>query len=224
MAMHMSDVDQTKALLRALSWFTPALPTGAFAYSSGLEAAFAEGILDGEDEVCCWIRAGLVEGAAWNDAVLCAAAWRGDEPAEALSDFAAALAPGAERCAETLDLGDAFAKAVSAWLPALRDRLGPRPTLPVAAGCAAREGGLPLKSTLLALLHAYASNQVQAALRLGRLGQDSGLRILAVLEADIEWKAAHAERSTLDDLGAATLNADLLSLHHEQLETRIFRS
>ena len=65
---------------------------------------------------------------------------------------------------------------------------------------------------------------VQAAIRLSVLGQSGALAILAALEPTIVSLAAHASRSTLDDLGACTLSAEIASLRHETQYSRLFRS
>ena len=213
-----------RALVRILSWFTPALPTGAFAYSGGLESAFAEGLIETVDDLGAWIGYSMHNGTAWNDAVICAAAWRSDGDLQGLCDLARALSAGKERHDETVTLGDAFVDAVSPWTPKLRGEVGRECPLPVAVGRAAHDAGLPLAHCLNALLQNYVSNQIQAALRMGRFGQAQGTQILAALESDIGEVAARALNASLDDIGGSTLMSDLLSLSHEQLEPRIFRS
>jgi len=65
---------------------------------------------------------------------------------------------------------------------------------------------------------------VQAAQRLMPLGQTEAQRILASLTpicADIGAKAVTA---SLDDIGSASIAADIASMRHAQMEPRIFRS
>jgi urease accessory protein len=47
---------------------------------------------------------------------------------------------------------------------------------------------------------------------------------LAKLEPLIAEMAAKAAQSTLDDLGANTIQADIASMRHETLTSRIFRT
>ena len=213
---------ENQSLLRLMTWLTPSFPTGAFAYSTGLESAYAEDWVESKDTFAAWVRALLVEGGGWNDAVLCSLTHRAAEPASELAALAAALAPCRERYVETVEQGDAFVKAARPWM---RDVSLPNPCpLPVAVGVTAARSGVPLEWTLNAFLHAIAANQTQAAMRLGRIGQDDGLEILAALEPDIQRTAHAAARAFLDDLGGAALMPDMLSVHHETLEPRIFRS
>ena len=43
------------ALLSLVQWLSPAFPTGAFAYSHGLEQAIAAGEVRGEDGLAEWL-------------------------------------------------------------------------------------------------------------------------------------------------------------------------
>jgi urease accessory protein len=83
---------------------------------------------------------------------------------------------------------------------------------------------LSLPETLTAYLHAFASNLIQAAVRLVPLGQRDGVAALAVLEPVILRVTSLAARSSLDDLGSATFFSDLLSMQHETQYSRVFRS
>ena len=65
---------------------------------------------------------------------------------------------------------------------------------------------------------------VQAAQRLGRIGQRDGVRLLARLEPAVLACAGDAARSTLGDLATATVSVEIAAMRHETLATRIFRS
>src|SRR5690606_37964465 len=95
---------------------------------------------------------------------------------------------------------------------------------PVAVGLAAARAGLDLSQVLVAYLHAFASNLVQAALRLLPLGQSDGVATLAALEPVILAQAARASASTLDDLGSCTILSDIVAMKHETQYSRLFRS
>ncbi|WP_104070493.1 urease accessory protein UreF [Albidovulum inexpectatum] len=209
-------------LLRLARWLGPGFPTGAFAWSHGLETDIAAGRVSDGPGFARWLRAIITKGAGRNDAILLACAWRAQDAAtlDELADLATALAPGSERHAETRAQGAAFAatlvNAGELDLPAL--------PLPIAVGSAARAAGLPLHETLLLHLQNFAMNLVTIAVRHIPLGQSEGQAILADLAPLIIEIADEAARSGLDDLGGCTLGADLASLEHENLPTRIFRS
>lgn len=222
------------ALSRALVWFSPTFPTGAFGFSHGLEWAVEAGDVLDRASLAEWLGSILRHGGGWSDSVLLAAAFRasreGDEAAlTAVAELAAALQPSRERLVETNVQGGAFLKAVEAGWPneaagPLR-RLGDRPiALPVAAGAAAAGAGLALDTTLAAFLTGLATNLVSAAIRLAPIGQSDGLRVLAALEPVIVAVAKAAEASTLSDVGTIAMRSDIASMRHETQTTRLFRS
>lgn len=216
-----------QALLRLMTWLSPAFPVGAFAYSGGLEAAVREGHVATADDLETWIAALMRHGALWNDAVLLAEAWRAFDDADRLSsaiELATALAGSHERHLEITAQGEAFVEAATAWDHPVLGALAGETPYAVAVGAVAAANGIALDRTLAAYLHALASQLVSAAIRLGVLGQRQGVRTLAILEAAILETATRAARSTLDDLGGASVIADIMSLRHEVQQVRLFRS
>ena len=223
----MSGNPDTQALLRLMAWLSPAFPIGGFAYSGGLERAVHDRLVRHAADLGDWLETLLSNGTLWNDAVLFCEAWRGHEEEAALADVAElglALAGSAERHAETLALGQAFAKAASAWPAAIFRRLPANAPFPVAVGAVAGAHGVAAEPALAAYLHAAISQSVSAAIRLGVCGQADGVAALARLEAKIAAVAEKAIGSTLDDLGSATVQADIASLRHETQRSRLFRS
>ena len=77
---------------------------------------------------------------------------------------------------------------------------------------------------MLAFLQAVTANLISAGLRLVPLGQSDGQRTRAALEGVIAAPARRALAASLDDIGSATVRADLASLRHETQYTRLFRS
>lgn len=220
-------MSDTVNLVRLLTWLSPTFPVGGFNYSHGLEQAVAGEMVTDAAGLLDWIGLLLSEGSAWNDAVLLAEAWRVAASAGDLapvSELAEALAGSAERHLETMNQGDAFLKASGAWLLPVHQSLDGGAAWPVAVGAVSGASGIPLEPTLAAFLHAFAANQVQAALRLMSLGQAAGVAVIAAIEPDIALVAARAARSTLDELGSAALNAEIAAMNHETLNSRIFRT
>lgn len=205
-------------LARLMAWLSPVFPTGGFAYSAGLEQAVADELVHDENTLHVWLETLLMHGSFWNEAVLIAAAHRGDT---GVAELATALASSAERHRETLDQGAAFLDAASAWQTYAVSRETP---LPVALGAVCKQAGIPLADTLIATLQTLVSNQLQAAIRLSLIGQTGAARLLAALEPKILATAAKAETSTMDDLGGSAFLADIMSARHETLEPRIFLS
>lgn len=215
-----------RALLRLLSWLSPAFPIGGFAYSAGLEQAVVDGMVTNATTLRDWLKVVLSNGAQWNDAVLFAASWHADSDKSALKDLcdmAEALAGSAERHKEMLDQGQAFLSACRHWVD-LGVVLPKRPALAVAIGVACRNSDIGIEEGLTAYLHAFVSNQLQAAIRLSVMGQVGAARLLAELEPDILSVARRASTATLEDLGGATVSAEIASMNHETLQPRLFLS
>jgi urease accessory protein len=200
-------------------WFSPAYPVGAYSYSHGLEWAIEARDVRGLDDLRGWMRDLLLHGAGRTDAILLAAAWRAEDPAE-VADLAAALAPSLERRLETMAQGAAFARTTAAaWgVP-----VAPA-AYPVAVGAAARALGLPLRPTLSHYVQAFAANVVSAGVRLIPLGQTDGQRLTAELVPLAAQVAAEADAADPDDLGGSAFRADLAAMRHETQYTRLYRS
>ncbi|WP_262332335.1 urease accessory protein UreF [Bosea sp. BH3] len=214
-------------LARLMTWLSPAFPVGAFAYSHGLERAIHDGLIADRLALVAWLHALLEHGSGWNDAVLLAETWRrtsaGEDIAE-VAELGEAMAGSRERHMETTLQGGAFVDAMTSWgTVELADGEGAMP-YPVAVGTASARHAVRLEEALVAYLHAFASNLVQASVRLVPLGQRDGVAALAALEPVVLRTARRASASTLDDLGSCTLIADIMSMNHETQYSRVFRS
>lgn len=223
----MSEDRELQALLRLMAWLSPAFPVGSFSYSGGLERAVHDGLVTDAAGLRDWIETLLAHGSIWNDAVLLAEAHRAHDDAEklaAVADLAEALAGSRERHQETMLLGEAFLTAARAWPHPVFSLLSDRTAYPVAVGAVAGAHGLHSEKAIAAFLHAVASQGISAGIRLGVAGQRDGVIILAGVEELIARLAHQAARSSIDDLGASAIQADIASLRHETQTTRLFRS
>src|SRR6516162_2622620 len=117
------------AFLRLLAWLSPAFPTGAYAYSHGLEWAVECGDLADGATLTEWLRDLLTHGSGRNDAILLRHAHAPGADHAALNELAIAIAPSRERRLETLDQGTAFIAAAIPWHP---PRLPDRVAYPIA--------------------------------------------------------------------------------------------
>ena len=204
-------------LLTLVQWLSPAFPTGAFAYSHGLEAVIARGMVRDASTLADWLRGLLDHGSARQEAALLAAALSPRADHAALDATARALAPSSERLEETFAQGAAFARTVAA----LTGRALPPRALPVAVGEAVRPLGLPRSKVIALYLQAFLGNLCVIATRHVPLGQTQGQAVLAALAPAIA-RAARCARAC--DLGSGALAADLAAMQHEQLDIRIFRT
>ena len=211
-------------LMRLLTWLSPAFPTGAYAYSHGLEWAVETQDLRDGATLLEWLSAVIEHGSARTDTILLRHAHRAANDPSALRDIAElglATAAGRERRDEALAQGKAFLRAAAGWgVPEL-----PEDTpYSVAVGAMAGAHGIDGDSTAGAYLQTFASTLISAAVRLVPLGQTTGLQTLAALEPVILATAAATKHATLDDLGGCAFRSDLAAMRHETQYTRLFRS
>jgi urease accessory protein len=216
-----------EGLQRLLTWLSPAFPTGAFAWSAGLETAIADRRVTDSTGLTNWLAGALAHGALRTDTIIVAEAHRrvADPPGlRELAELSVALTPAAERRHETLATGASFVIATRAWPSDVFARLPEPCPYPVVVGAIAAAHGIPLRDVLLGYITAALHGQVSVAVRLVPLGQTAGLRVMAALEPQAAKLAAFAESATLDDVGGIAYAADIAQMQHETLEPRIFRS
>jgi urease accessory protein len=230
MAITTTERRTTTALIRLMTWLSPAFPIGAFAYSGGLERAIADGRIQGRDGLADWLDGLMCHGAMKTDAILFSLSYRAcSEPVLAeINELALALAGSSERLAETVSLGTAFADSARDWpnpmLDGVRAGAGGRLAYPVAAGAVAGVHETGLEAGLAAYLHANLSQLVSVAIRCGVIGQKQGVGLLASFEDNVASLAGALLDCTEADLGSATFLAEISSLKHETQATRLFRS
>lgn len=211
---------EASQLLLLLTWMSPAFPTGAFAYSHGLEWAIDTGTVKTGEELKSWIGDLITQGSGWNDAVIFARCW--EENAPDLNALALALATSRERHLETTQLGRAFRIAAGVFAaPVLTEE---EIAYPVAAGTACAAMGIARREALLAYLQGFVASLTSVAVRLVPIGQTAGLEVLRDLAPVIAAAAERAESASLDQLGAITLAADIAAMNHEIQHSRVFRT
>ena len=228
----MSTID-VSALYRLMAWLSPAYPTGAFAYSHGLEYGVQAGLVSDAKTLMAWVETVIRKGAGWTDSLILAAAWRAAALEDLsrlieLAELAAAWRGSAEMAQESETQGRAFlATTRAAWPHRLLDRLAAEldpVSLPVAVGAACAAQEIPLNLAIQGYLQSTGANLVSAGVRLIPLGQTDGQRVLAALEPTIVGTAELALTSDLEEAGTAALIIDWCSMCHETQYTRLFRS
>src|SRR5450830_1642541 len=161
---------QATALLHLLQFASPALPIGAYSYSQGLEAALESGEVHNADTARVWIVRHLHEVVAQWEAPI---TWRlmqawSKRDWRAVSDWSEkfiASRDSSEFRAETIQMGYSLVKLVAELGIADADTLAhlqsePEVALPTAFSCAVAALSIPHDAALLAMLFAWAENQV----------------------------------------------------------------
>ena len=228
----MASTNKNRELLRLQTWFSSAFPTGAFAYSHGLETAVSDGLITDHKTCRSWLEAVLENGSGWNDAVVLSNSWRMArekdwDQLDAINGYVIALQPAKERLLETALQGEAFLEAASHWDSAHAENLNnleSAPCLPVAVGAVGALKDIALVPVSLSYLNAFISNLVWIGTRLGVYGQSNALKMLADFEDTLEGIAERAATAGLDDIGGCTFINDMASMRHERQNVRLYRS
>ena len=210
----------TPAALTLQHWLSPAFPTGAFAYSHGLEQVIADGLVQDAAALELWLAEILRFGTGWQDGVLIAQGLVPDADFDALDALSIALQSCPERLLEASEQGAAFARTVSAITG---QALLPR-TLPVAVAEAAAPLGLLPCDVIMLYLQAFTTNLVTIAIRHVPLGQSEGHGVLTQLLQIIPELGLLCARTSLQDLGSSCFAADMAAITHETKEVRLFRT
>ena len=219
-------------LLNLLQISSPALPIGAYCYSQGLEAALEQGQVTDAASARAWIVRHLSEVVAAWDAPICwrlmQAFSRRDAPAVAeLSARFLASRDTAEFRAESIQMGYSLGRLVAELGIAGEDVMAMLPAefpLPTAYACAVVALGIPLEEALLAMLFAWAENQVLVCVKSVPLGQVAGQKILLSLRPEMEAAALTAQSLGEHDMSNWAPALSLLSMRHEVQYSRLYRS
>ena len=224
---------QAAALLHLLQLASPALPIGAYSYSQGLEAALERGLVRDADGARSWIVQHLHQVMACWEAPVC---WRLMR-AFAARDRQAALEWGerfiasrdsAEFRAETIQMGYSLTKLLAELgiaddlIALLQEQT--EAALPSAFACAVAAFEIPHEAALLAMLFAWAENQVLVCVKSVPLGQVAGQRLLLSLRAELDAAARPAREVADADMANWAPGLSLLSMRHEAQYSRLYRS
>ncbi|MYM37803.1 urease accessory protein UreF [Duganella qianjiadongensis] len=225
---------QATALLHLLQFASPALPIGAYSYSQGLEAALERGLVHDAATARDWIVRHLHEVMANWEAPVCwrlmQAYTRRDWVDVALwSERFIASRDSAEFRAETIQMGFSLSRLVAELGFVDDEMLGhlqgqSEVALPTAYACAVAALGIPHEAALLAMLFAWAENQVLVCVKSVPLGQVAGQRLLLSLRAELEAAALHARSVPDDEMSNWAPGLSLLSAQHEVQYSRLYRS
>lgn len=206
-----------------------AFPTGAFAHSWGLEAAWQHGELESHDALRRFLDA-TVQQAGFATLPLLNAGYQrlGDlERLDALTEafLINAVANRASRVQGRSLLATAARVWPSASLSALSRRAEPTHShLAPLSGAVFRTIGLSLPSAQQVVLYGTARGVLTAAVRLGIVGSYEAQRLQHACGPWLDSIATRCGALTPDDLAQTAPVADLLQSAHDRLYSRLFQS
>jgi urease accessory protein len=219
-------------LLHLLQIASPSLPIGAYSYSQGLETAIEQGLVRDAESARDWIVRLLAENMARWEAPLCwrlmqAFTQRDAQVVAELSERYLASRDTAEFRAETVQMGFSLSRLIAELgiadegVLAMMEQEVP---LPAAYACAVAALGIPHEEALLAMLFAWAENQVLVCVKSVPLGQVAGQKLLLSLRPGIEAAALAAQTIGEQEMSNWTPGLSLLSMRHEVQHGRLYRS
>jgi urease accessory protein len=206
-----------------------AFPTGAFAHSWGLEAAWQQGEVSDRSGLRAFLEQSI--GQTGHGAIpLVNAAYRSPGELPALDGLAHAFltSPVANRASRTQ--GRALvATAGRVWpSPALetlqRQAAAGWAHLAPVTGAVFRALGVPLPTTQNAVLYATARGVLAAAVRLGLVGGFEAQRLQHECAPCLERTARRCRDLGAEDLEQTAPLLDLLQAGHDRLYSRLFQS
>lgn len=217
------------AQARLLQLASQALPTGAFAYSSGLEAAHERGLVTSEEEGLEFLRGLMMATPVHLELPLllrmydALAAHHPDQAAE-YSQRLLASRESREFQEQDGQMARALDRVLSAIAPAATCANLPPRTFLEALARAACHYGLCREETALLGLYTWVEQHTTALARLLPLGPIASQRVVDALLAQVPGAISRALAVQDEDIGFGCPTLSLLSAWHETQYTRVFRS
>lgn len=226
-----------QAYLAALRLSDSGFPTGLYTQSHALEAYVAAGRITDAAGVKMLLEDVLREQLASADLVATAHAWRGARRGDPVGVRAADVALEAARlCREPRE---ASRRSGARMLRLIADQTGDELLCELAAdvragrtpghnspatGAVSAVLGLPLEATLLAEINAFATSFLSAAMRLLAFDHIRTQAVLAELAPLMAELAADAGARDLAAMANLSPLADIMAMHHERDQVRLFAS
>lgn len=225
-----------ESLLRLLQLASPALPVGAYSYSEGLETLVTLGQLPDAASLQRWMEQELATGAMRLEAAAMARIYKAaiapDLPAlRDWNQWLSALREAEELRLQSWQMGRSLYRllleldpSIASLLEACGEPSDFAVNFAVTYAIAAAHWQIDLRAALLSYLHSWASNLVNAGVKLIPLGQTTGQRLLLSLAPAIAQTTDAAIALPADDFGACSWGQAIACMTHETLYTRLFRS
>ena len=231
MSTNVIPVTRTVALPSILQLVSPALPIGAYAYSTGLEFAVTAGWIEDDTSAQNWIADVAVNNICHLDLPVLRQlyrAWEKDdvEKVHEWSRFLLASRESAELLAEDQHMGVALARLLSDlgieqasdWTDSSNSNWATLFSL------AAYRWNISEDDMQYGYLWAWFEHQVAAAIKLVPLGHTSGQRILLDCCERMPRLVDHSRMIPDWDIGQTSPALAIGSALHEQQYSRLFRS
>ena len=196
-------------------WFSSSFPIGSYAYSHGLEALIDEKKINNKDDVKEYLKALLFYGSLRNDYIFIKSIYKGDE----ISEMILANASSKERQIEMIDMGNSFRKIMKdSW-----DLFLPENTPFIYS--LAKAGlyfNIKLDDLIKFYLQSFISNLINVCVKHIPISQKDGQTLNVNFIDEIQKFLSQSKQFTLKDIGSTFFLADIFSIRHENLDSRIY--
>ncbi|MBD2014787.1 urease accessory protein UreF [Microcoleus sp. FACHB-53] len=228
------------SLLNLLQLASPALPVGAYSYSDGLETLLEAGVVNTQRSLWQWLEQELRYGAIRLETAVMIRAYQSvlSGNVEALGYWNAWLTAtkettelrsqswqmGNSLMRLLLDLSPPLPTSATLSLQDLASAAGTPCNYAIAFGLAAAYSQIDLTASVLGYLHSWASNLINAGVKLIPLGQTAGQQLLFELNTDLIRCTQEVLALEDEQLSSCGWGLALASMAHETQYTRLFRS
>jgi urease accessory protein len=230
-------MDDARSLLRLLQLTDSGFPTGAFAFSHGLEGLLAAGVVTAEPHVAEVMTAHLREGFAGIECPAMAHAWRAARAADVdsltkLDGLLDALKPVSAFRNSSARTGRRLLESASGvvsgpMIVVVRQSVRDGAMVghhALAFGVVMEAAGVAEATAGVALGAGFVNSLAAAAVRLGIVGAGAAQRLVAGFADEIRAAVARGRHLELDEMGAFLPTIDVAGLRQPTLAGRVFAS
>jgi urease accessory protein len=221
----------SSALLKLLQLSSPALPVGAYSYSEGLEWLVDSGKIRTVAELEHWLVQEVRYGAVRLEAAIVLRSYQATQVKQwqrlqSWNQWLSAARETEELRSQSWQMGRSLLRLFQDLHPEflLPPSLEKECNFAIGFGLVAAAWEIELEGMLLGYLHSWATNLINAGIKLVPLGQTAGQRLLLQLQPTLEQ--GFQEILTLQDqeLESCGWGLALSSMAHETQYSRLFRS
>ena len=222
-------------ILKLLQLSNSALPLGAYSYSEGLETAIEQQWIRNKSDLFQWLSQELSHGAIRLETALMLRAYQcwlqGEiKTLQYWNQWSSAVKETSELREQSWQMGNTLVRLLlalekdSSELAIPIKALGNSYNYAIALGIASAHWQIEENLAILGHLHSWATNMVNAGVKLIPLGQTAGQQLLQELHPLMETTTAEILVLPDEDLYSCSWGLGLASMQHEIQYSRLFRS